>query len=119
MYNTQYFTMSGISFMIKFTNVTFEKHFNKFKCNINMVENKSQIDKLIDIERNILLKQTFNKTPSFLIKNQLEKNNIKIQPYNNRINLQKYKEFHIIIKISGIWCDDLHYGLTYKFTIPN
>ena len=54
-----------------------------------------------------------NKIKNYKIYDQLKSGNIKffLENNNNEINIINY----FLLKISGIWETETHYGLTYKF----
>ena len=113
LYSTHNVIFNGIYLEINLNDVYFEKYYNKFKCNYNMISysNKEIIDKIKKIEENILKKLNYyNKTPNFKIYEHIKNGNIKIFcdsiPKSNSV---------LILKISGIWETNNSYGLTYKF----
>jgi hypothetical protein len=69
------------------------------------------IDNIKIIEEDILKKYEIkDKIPQFKIYEQLKNGNIKIfSDLTNKTNVS------FILKISGIWETQIHYGLTYKF----
>ena len=59
-----------------------------------------------------------NKIPKFRIQEQMDQNFIKIfGDYNN--SQKNYDNIEILLKISGIWSDETHYGVTFRFFIQN
>lgn len=116
LYSNDFFTLNII--FIKF-NIKFycqDKIFNKYKCYYKIEENKDIIDKLIEIERNIIDKFNINKIKDFKISQQLLSGFIKIiNVTSENINLNKID--NILLKISGIWETETEYGITYKFII--
>ena len=61
-----------------------------------------------------------NKTPIFRICDQIKNGVIKVinlcnGPTSSTTNSSMTNSRKFIIKISGIWSNDLEYGLTYKF----
>lgn len=82
--------------------------------------NEKIIQELIRIEQCILefYKQIFkcNKKMTTILKSQLNNGCIKIYVENHKINDVKHiSQYDFILKISGIWEDAEHVGLTYKF----
>jgi len=113
LYSTPSIIFNGIYLEINLNETYFEKYYNKYKCiyNINIYYNKELIEKIKNIEENILKKIIRpNKIPNFKIYDHIKNGNIKIFcdviPKNNSI---------LILKISGIWETSTNYGLTYKF----
>lgn len=110
LYSTDIITFNGIYLLVNLTDCTCEKFYNKIKCTFNSSNQKELIEKLKFIEEDILKKYKTNKTPSYKIYEQLSSGFIKI--YSELVN----KTNHLfILKISGIWETNTHYGLTYKF----
>ena len=111
-YSTEDFVINGIYIKIKLNTNSIEKYFNKYKCTFYLDNNTEVINKLIEIEKNILEIISYkNKTPCYRIKDQLLAGFIKMfiskdhDPNNT----------NFIVKISGIWETNSEYGLTFKF----
>ena len=116
-YSNELFTTNGIYILLNFKNIKIDKYFNKIKC---IMERKSNIEsiRLIQLIEHELLKSSpvKNKIPKFRIEEQLNQNFIKI--FGDYNNLQKnYSNVNILLKISGIWVDETHYGVTFRFFI--
>jgi hypothetical protein len=111
LYSNELFTLNGIYLYINFNNMNIDKYYNKYKCIFDINTNIYLINKLKEIEIDILTKiNVTNKIPVYKIYDQLCTGNIKIFPDN--IDTM-YHGF--ILKISGIWETDNNYGVTYKF----
>jgi hypothetical protein len=110
LYSTDLMILNGIYLLVNLNDISYEKYYNKYKCNFNIFNHKDTIEKLKLIEENILKKYKTNKTPTFKNYEQLKNGYIKIF---NDIEINSYS---FIIKISGIWENYYNYGLTYKFT---
>lgn len=111
LYSNELFTLNGIYLYINFNNINIEKYYNKYKCIFDTNTNNYLINKLKEIEIDILNKINItNKIPVYKIYDQLCSGNIKLFPDN--IDTM-YNGF--ILKISGIWESDNSYGVTYKF----
>jgi len=68
------------------------------------------------IEENLLKSVNIkNKIPQFKIYEQLKNGNIKIFSEN----IEKINNGLFMLKISGIWETEFHYGITYKFAKIN
>lgn len=113
LYSNQSIIFNGIYLEINLNDTYFEKYYNKYKCNynLNIYSNKELIDRIKNLEENILKKINYpNKLPNFKIYDHIKNGNIKIFcdsiPKNNSV---------LILKISGIWETNTNYGLTYKF----
>ena len=112
LYSNELFTLNGIYLYINFNNMNIEKYYNKYKCIFDTNTNSYLINKLKEIEIDILKKINItNKLPVYKIYDQLCSGNIKLFP--DKID-SMYCGF--ILKISGIWESDNSYGVTYKFT---
>jgi hypothetical protein len=110
-YSTDYFMMNGIYLKIHLNIASIEKYFNKYKCIFNVECNKTIINELIQIEKNILSLVNNNKIPQYRIKEQLTAGYIKMFISN----YHKYNNSYFIVKISGLWETDNDCGLTFKF----
>jgi uncharacterized membrane protein (UPF0182 family) len=107
--------MNGIFILIKLNDITYNKYYNKFKCNFNINLNKDTINKIKIIEEGILQKINIqNKMPQYKIYEQMKNGSIKLY---NEIN-ENDNNTNFILKISGIWETQTNYGLTYKFIKP-
>ena len=90
-----------------------------------MATHKELIEKIKVIESRLLtLSPIKNKIPQFKINDQLNNGNIKIfvenTLENNPVVFQSFHHTHthtpyFVLKISGVWETETHYGLTYKF----
>ena len=110
LYSTQHFVLNGIYLLINLNDITCEKFYSKYKCNFNISVHKEIIDKLKQIEEQLLKKYNTNKIASYKIYEQLKSGFIKIfTDVGNR------SQCSFILKISGIWETQYNYGLTYKF----
>ena len=113
LYSTDYFTLNGIFLDITLKCVEIEKYYLKYKLSFNIKDNTAVVNKIKEIEKNILDKISIpNKNKSYELLNQLNKENIKIvgnykKEYKKNITLQ--------LKLSGIWDNGNEYGITYKF----
>jgi hypothetical protein len=118
-YSNHLFTTNGIYITFNFKNIKIDKYFNKIKCMMDRKSNNESI-KLIQLIEHELLKSSpvKEKIPKFRIEEQLNQNFIKI--FGDYNNLQKqYDNIDILLKISGIWVDETHYGVTFRFFIKN
>jgi hypothetical protein len=115
-----------ISFNIKIQEIVYYESKKIFIFKLEDTINQIHINNLISVETYILNKINIeNKIPQYNIKNRLKKNNIRITSTFNKdkiITGNNVKCNTIInqcfsLKISGIWENDQHYGLTYKFEL--
>ena len=100
-----------VEFEINFNNVVLDKHYNKYKCTFVTLDNITLINQLKDIEIKLLkLIEKPNKIADYKLAEQLNNGSIKINAdYVTNTKIQ------LVLKISGIWETETHYGLTYKF----
>ena len=112
LYSTNLFTLNGIFLKTNINTLYVEKYFNKYKCIFDKELNRTVIDKMLLIEKNILQKvEIKDKNAAYRIEDQLSGGNIKLFTDN----LEKSLENQYIFKISGIWETETDYGVTYKF----
>jgi len=111
-YSNSLFILNGINFLIKLNNVSLDKYYNKYKCTFNTIIHKEFIEKYKNIEECILKKSNIkNKIPQYKIYDQIKNGNIKLFLDNDDKIINNF----FMLKISGIWETETHYGLTYKF----
>ena len=111
LYSNEFMTLSGIFLIININDMICEKYYNKYKCVFNPNYHNEMIQKIKQIEENLLQKCDIqNKTPQYKIYEQLKNGFIKIF---HEVNPKQTNNF--IIKISGIWETQNSYGVTYKF----
>ena len=112
LYSTPYFILNGIYLDIQFNEMKVEKYYNKYKFHFYPQQHKEMIEQIKQVEETILQKANIrNKTPMFRMVEQLKLGHIKIfsdVPITNNN--------HFLIKISGIWETEIHYGITFKFS---
>ena len=109
LYSSPIFTLNGIYLLLKITNIHVEKYYNKYKYMFDIHSHAEIIEKVKQIEIDILKKIPTNKTPQYKINEQLRNGNVKI--IADKID----KVNNLLLKISGIWETDTEYGITYKF----
>lgn len=97
-YSNSLFVLNGIylNFELDISNI--EKYYNKYKCYFDYIKNKELIDKIKNIEENILNKININKNKINKIYEQLKYGIIKIlyleNNYNfNDNNIEEFKDF--------------------------
>jgi hypothetical protein len=111
LYSNEIMTLSGIYLIININDMQCEKYYNKYKCIFNPNYHNEMIQKIKQIEENLLQKCDIqNKTPQYKIYEQLKNGFIKIF---HEVNPKQANSF--IVKISGIWETQNSYGVTYKF----
>jgi hypothetical protein len=116
LYSDNIITTNGISIIIPFHNTTIDKTYNKTMLKFQTTDplNGKLCNELAWIEKYILdyykqLTSTVKSTTTTL-NDHMKNGNVKIYRDSNSINVK-----HVILKISGIWEDQNHIGLTYKF----
>jgi hypothetical protein len=116
LYSTSLFVINGINLFIALNDVTIDKYYNKYRCSFNAINHKQMIESVKTIEENLLKNVNIrNKIPQFKIYEQLRNGNIKIFSEN----IEKINNNLFMLKISGIWETEFHYGVTYKFVKIN
>ncbi len=104
-------SFNSINIYFTFNRVTVKKFYNKWKCIFNDNVNKNI---LLNIESNILQKlRMCNKTPIYSISQQIQNNMFKI--FSDRMEPGDFKDYTVVLRISGIWESETEYGITYKF----
>jgi hypothetical protein len=113
LYSSNKITLNCIYISFNLNDITCGKYFNKYKLNFNKLttKNEENIKMLKLIEFYILNKFGLKtqKLPQYKIAEQLDQYYIKLYNQYNNDNIQ------LMLKISGIWENQKHYGLTYKF----
>jgi hypothetical protein len=115
-YSNELFALNGLYIEFELETTHTERYFNKYKHILSKTSEKNNavIARLIELEKEILLKATISakKNPIYKICEHLQSGNIKLFIENNMplTGNNKY-----ILKISGIWENDDEYGLTFKF----
>jgi hypothetical protein len=110
-YSNEYCICNGIFIKFNIPILNIDRSFNKYKCIFDIHNNNQLIQRINNIEKEIISKYNItNKNPVFRISEQLKNSFIKVSIINTYL-----QNISFIIKISGIWCNDYDYGLTYKF----
>ena len=106
-YSDEIIIMSGLYIQITLHDIYYENYYNKMKCSFSLIKNSNIIDKIKKLELNIINKFVIPKIPQYTLFEHFKNGNIKIYNYKNSDN-------NFLLRISGIWENDTHYGLTYK-----
>ena len=93
-------------------NTTKELYFKKIKITYDINANLTLLNRLYEIETEILEKYNSNKKQKKIIYDTLSGGSIKIFPNSDEDIVKVNNSF--ILKISGIWENETEYGLTYK-----
>lgn len=116
-YSNMLFVLNGINLFIPLNDVAFDKYYNKYKCSFSTANHKELIEQLRIIEEKLLIRSNIKyKIPQYKINDQMKNGNIKL--FLENVN-EKPSNNYFILKISGIWETETHYGLTYKFLKMN
>lgn len=108
-YSTSDIILNGLFLHINLKNSYINNDNGKNKILFNTKENTEIINKIEQLEKTILHKINItNKTPRQSIYEQFKNGYLKLNSNNN----SKNKEY--ILKISGIWVNDVEYGITFK-----
>jgi len=112
LYSTNLMSSNGIYLLITLNDITCEKYYTKYKCNFDIFNNKNILQKIKNIEDEILEKyvSSSSKSKTFKIYEQIKTGCIKLFS-----NIENKIEYSFILKISGIWETESDYGLTFKF----
>lgn len=106
-YSDDIIIMLGLYIKINLQDIRYESYYNKMKCTFSLIKNNDLIEQIKNLEINIINKFIISKTPQYSLYDQLKNGNIKIYNLKNLTNM-------FLLRISGIWENDTHYGLTYK-----
>ena len=109
LYSSDLFTLNGIYLLLKINNMHIEKYYNKYRYIFDIHSHLDIIEKVREIENNILNKVGSDKMPQHKIVEQLQNGHVKI------IADKIEKGNNLLLKISGIWETETEYGITYKF----
>jgi hypothetical protein len=111
LYMTPYFTLNGISLQLPLRHCTIERYFNKLKCTFSVMHHQDIIQRLHQMEVDILATQGC-KTPVYRIAQQMSEGYLRIFPPNVPAAIE---DLVMVVNVSGIWEDNVFCGLTYRF----
>ena len=116
-YSNSLFMLNGIYLSLFINHMNIEKYYNKYKCRFDVNDYKLVIEQLKRIEEGLLKKVSIrNKTPQYKLNEQLRYGQLKIfYDTTNVTATNSVTDNAFLLKISGIWETDMHYGLTFKF----
>jgi hypothetical protein len=110
-YSNELFVLNGIFLKFDLNLVTIEKSFNKYKCIFDPFENIKNIDAIGSVEKQIMDQLNYTlKKPNYRIYDQLHNGFLKI--FNDAVCTDKN---WFVLKVYGVWENEVEYGLTYKF----
>jgi len=116
-YSNSLFMLNGIYLSVHIDKMTIEKYYNKFKCRFDLNDYKHVIEQLRIIEDGLLNKIDIkDKLPQKNIYDQFRSGQLKIfyEPNDLSEQIAIVTNNTFLLKISGIWETDFHYGLTFK-----
>ena len=111
-YSNHNIMTTGLFLLVALKNTTKELYFKKIKITYDINANLTLLNRLYEIETEILEKYNSNKKQKKIIYNTLSGGSIKIFPNSDEDIVKVNNSF--ILKISGIWENETEYGLTYK-----
>ena len=128
-YSNEDIVTNGIFLLFELKSTSLERYYSKYKCNFNLSDNATILNKLFNIEKQILLSYLNNEAKKnmnthkifFKLREQLKTgflkivNNMNAKNYNDNDIYNVNGNFKILIKISGLWDNGDAIGLTYKF----
>lgn len=128
-YSSYFTSINGIHLVFKMTGKIQEVYNNKFKHIYNVTDNKDIIDSIVSLEETVISNANINdKTAQYKLKDQIVSGFFKFfqnsstipGTINGNTKTDSFKTKQVtnttfILKISGIWTTDIHYGITYKF----
>ena len=112
-YSTADLSLNGIYILMPLKIAASEQYYNKARLSYGVTENTEIVQKICSIESTLLeaVKPSPNALPIPKLREQLLSGNIRIFATGS----QPLTDSHIVLKISGIWETDAHYGVTFKF----
>jgi hypothetical protein len=111
-YSNHNIMTTGLFLLVALKNTTKELYFKKIKITYDINANLTLLNRLYEIETEILEKYNSNKKQKKIIYDTLSGGSIKIFPNSDEDIVKVNNSF--ILKISGIWENETEYGLTYK-----
>ena len=114
MYNSNYYNLIYSDELCTLNTIIFYFYcdnyinINDHKLFFSLNKNQEIIKKIKNIEFNILNCFSSDKIPIYNIYNSIVNNLIKLENNSKKIN-------NLYLKISGIWENEIYYGLIYKF----
>lgn len=111
LYSTHNVVLNGVYLSLTLTELTCDRYYSKYKCTFNVGAHRDVIDTLRIIEEDILKKYEMpDRIPQFKIFEQMRNGCIKTYT-----DIGTRSSCTFLLKISGIWETQHHYGLTFKF----
>ena len=114
-YSSKYCTINTVYFILNYSKIICEKMDNKYKYKYKIKFSNETINHVKELEEQLLSKINNHKRQSMNISEHLFNEYVKI--INNPLN--ENCDLMFLLKISGIWENDTHKGLTFKVLIIN
>ena len=115
-YSTPILILNGVNLFVSFNEISVDKYYNKYKCSFNVNEHRELIENIKTVEEELLKTVSVShKIPQYKVYEQMRNGNIKI--FSD--NIEKINNSLFMLKISGVWVNETHYGITYKFSKIN
>jgi len=112
-YSNEDVMMNGIYLLVDLKHINKESYFKKIKITYDTCLNKNILNRIYEIENQLLQKYNSNKKiQRKIIYDTLNNGVIKLFPNDEKDVISNNNSF--ILKISGIWENETEYGLTYK-----
>lgn len=112
-YSNEDVMMNGIYLLVDLKHINKESYFKKIKITYDTSLNKNILNRIYEIENQLLQKYNSNKKiQRKIIYDTLNNGVIKLFPNDEKDVISNNNSF--ILKISGIWENETEYGLTYK-----
>lgn len=112
-YSNEDVMMNGIYLLVDLKHINKESYFKKIKITYDISLNKNILNRIYEIENQLLQKYNSNKKiQRKIIYDTLNNGVIKLFPNDEKDVISNNNSF--ILKISGIWENETEYGLTYK-----
>ena len=112
-YSNEDVMMNGIYLLVDLKHINKESYFKKIKITYDTSLNKNILNRIYEIENQLLQKYDSNKKiQRKIIYDTLNNGVIKLFPNDEKDIISNNNSF--ILKISGIWENETEYGLTYK-----
>jgi len=112
MYSDQNIILNSVYLLLKLKITNIDQYFKKIKYVIDTNHDKMILNRIFQIEEEILEKYNCKKKKKYTISEALSSGNIKIFP--TLYTETNKKKCMFILKISGMWENETDYGLTYK-----
>lgn len=109
LYSTESITLNGLYFHIHLNNIRPTKYFNKYFITFDNAP--PELYEILSLEKSILHKQFPTKQPTYKMLNIIQQKQLNFYSYKN---LPITNSCDLILKISGIWSNDLECGLTFR-----